>query len=31
MSVSACPACNGARLKPEALAVILDRETIDSV
>ncbi|MBD3333535.1 excinuclease ABC subunit A, partial [candidate division GN15 bacterium] len=31
MSISKCPACHGARLKPEALAVILDRETIDSV
>ena len=31
MTVSDCPACRGARLKPEALAVILDRETIDSV
>ncbi len=31
MSVSPCPACHGARLRPEALAVILDRETIDSV
>ena len=31
MAVSECPACKGARLKPEALAVILDRETIDSV
>ena len=31
MSVSACPACNGARLRPEARAVIIDRETIDSV
>jgi len=31
MSVSACPACRGARLRPEALAVIIDRETIDSV
>ena len=31
MSISPCPACKGARLKPEALAVIIDRETIDSV
>jgi excinuclease ABC subunit A len=31
MSVSPCPACKGARLKPEARAVILNRETIDSV
>lgn len=31
MTVSRCPACKGARLKPEALAVIIDRETIDSV
>jgi excinuclease ABC subunit A len=31
MSVSSCPACKGARLKPEARAVILNRETIDSV
>ena len=31
MSITSCPSCNGTRLKPEALAVILDRETIDSV
>jgi len=31
MSITDCPACNGARLKPEPLSVILDRETIDSV
>ncbi|MFZ5980981.1 MAG: excinuclease ABC subunit UvrA, partial [Candidatus Zixiibacteriota bacterium] len=31
MSITRCPACHGARLRPEALAVILDRETIDSV
>ncbi|MBD3258902.1 excinuclease ABC subunit UvrA, partial [candidate division GN15 bacterium] len=31
MSISECPTCKGARLRPEALAVILDRETIDSV
>jgi len=31
MSISPCPDCNGSRLKPEALAVIIDRETIDSV
>jgi excinuclease ABC subunit A len=31
MTVTDCPACHGARLRPEALAVILDRETIDSV
>ncbi len=31
MSITDCPACHGARLRPEALAVILDRETIDSV
>ncbi len=31
MTVSQCPACKGARLRPEALAVIIDRETIDSV
>ena len=31
MSISPCPSCKGARLKPEALAVIIDRETIDSV
>ncbi len=31
MSISPCPACNGARLKPEALAVVINRETIDSV
>ncbi|RME23471.1 MAG: excinuclease ABC subunit UvrA, partial [Candidatus Zixiibacteriota bacterium] len=31
MSVTACPACKGARLRPEALSVIIDRETIDSI
>jgi len=31
MSISPCPTCKGARLRPEALAVIIDRETIDSV
>ncbi|MFH1686926.1 MAG: excinuclease ABC subunit UvrA [bacterium] len=31
MAITSCPGCHGARLKPEALAVILDRETIDSV
>lgn len=31
MSISPCPVCNGTRLKPEALSVIIDRETIDSV
>jgi excinuclease ABC subunit A len=31
MSITKCPACQGARLRPEALSVILDRETIDSV
>ena len=31
MSITRCPSCQGARLRPEALAVILDRETIDSV
>jgi len=31
MSISDCPACQGARLRPEALSVILDRETIDTV
>ncbi len=31
MTVSPCPTCKGARLRPEALAVIIDRETIDSL
>jgi excinuclease ABC subunit A len=31
MSVTECPACKGARLRPEALSVIIDRETIDTV
>jgi len=31
MSISACPSCKGARLRAEALSVIIDRETIDSV
>jgi excinuclease ABC subunit A len=31
MTVSPCPTCRGARLRPEALAVIIDRETIDTV
>ena len=31
MSISPCPGCKGARLRPEALSVIIDRETIDSI
>ena len=31
MAITNCPSCKGARLRPEALAVIIDRETIDSV
>jgi excinuclease ABC subunit A len=31
MSITDCPSCKGARLRPEALSVIIDRETIDSV
>ncbi len=31
MSISDCPNCKGTRLRPEALAVVIDRETIDSV
>ncbi|RKX21538.1 MAG: excinuclease ABC subunit A, partial [Candidatus Zixiibacteriota bacterium] len=31
MSITACPRCKGARLRPEALSVIIDRETIDTV
>ncbi len=31
MSKNSCPACEGARLRPEALSVIIDRETIDTV
>jgi len=31
MSISPCPTCKGARLKPEALSVIINRETIDSI
>jgi len=31
MSISPCPVCKGARLRPEALAVIINRETIDSI
>ena len=31
MSITDCPGCKGSRLKPEALSVIIDRETIDSV
>jgi len=31
MSISPCPDCKGARLKPEALSVIINRETIDSI
>ncbi|SYZ74424.1 ATPase and DNA damage recognition protein of nucleotide excision repair excinuclease UvrABC [Candidatus Zixiibacteriota bacterium] len=31
MSVSPCPDCQGSRLKPEALAVIINRENIDTV
>jgi len=31
MSISPCPDCKGARLKPEALAVIINRETIETI
>jgi len=31
MSISPCPDCKGARLKPEVLSVIINRETIDSI
>jgi len=31
MAISDCPSCHGARLRPEALSVIIDRETIDSI
>ncbi len=31
MAINPCPTCKGSRLRPEALAVIIDRETIDSV
>jgi len=31
MSITSCPTCQGARLKQESLAVIIDRETIDSI
>ncbi|MEA1981214.1 MAG: excinuclease ABC subunit UvrA [candidate division Zixibacteria bacterium] len=31
MSISPCPSCNGARLRPEALSVVIARETIDSI
>jgi len=31
MTITCCPACKGTRLRPEALSVIVDRETIDSV
>ncbi len=31
MSISKCPSCDGARLRPEALSVVIDRETIDSI
>ncbi len=31
MSISPCPDCKGARLKPEALAVIINRESIETV
>ena len=31
MSITNCPSCKGARLRPEALSVIINRETIDSV
>ncbi len=31
MSISSCPSCKGARLKPESLAIIINRETIDSI
>lgn len=31
MSINECPSCQGSRLRPEALSVIIDRETIDTV
>lgn len=31
MSISPCPDCKGTRLKPEALGVIINRETIDTL
>lgn len=31
MSISTCPDCGGSRLRPEALSVIINRETIDTV
>jgi excinuclease ABC subunit A len=31
MSASTCPACNGARLKPEALAVTIGRRNVDDL
>ncbi len=31
MSITDCPGCKGSRLRPESLAVIIDRETIDSI
>ena len=31
MSISPCLSCKGARLRPEALNVVIDRETIDSI
>lgn len=31
MAINDCSVCLGARLRPEALAVVIDRETIDSV
>jgi excinuclease ABC subunit A len=31
MSISPCPDCKGARLKPEALAVIINRENIETI
>ena len=31
MSITSCPSCEGSRLRPEALSVIIDRETIDTV
>ncbi|RKX28560.1 MAG: excinuclease ABC subunit UvrA [Candidatus Zixiibacteriota bacterium] len=31
MTITDCPSCKGTRLRPEALAVIIDRETIDTV
>ena len=31
MTISDCPECQGARLKPEALAALIDRKNIDTV